>query len=250
MKLSKQEQNKIINFITDNYSGYFITLQLPPALKTRSKDITEQYFKYILSKFEKHLQGGSEAWIKHPYSFMGFYENLFEQGTYHLHILGSFINPKTNKRVPIEEMNKAIEKANRHFMRRYKQIYGLDYDIQLARNMKKTSKYCIKELIFKGFVDSDRILISDLLFIHNTKYKNPKKRQTKARLKHKTTNQDYARLNIKYKISIKYSVQMVKDSKYNAWTKTRKRKPSEQELQQKAMNSIYNKNRINTMHIF
>lgn len=248
MKLSDQQTNDIIQFIEDNYSGYFITLQLPPALKTPSKDITEEFFTYVLTKFEKHLQGGSEAWIKHPYSFMGFYENLFEQGTYHLHILGNFINPKTNKRVPIEEMNKAMEKANRHFMRRYKQIYGLDCDIQLAISKKAVSIYCTKELIFKGFVDSDRILISDLLFKpQTTKYKAPKKRQTKARLAQKTIKHSYERIAYKNKLSSKYPVQMLKHSKYRTFNTIKKYKPSAQELEQKALISNYNKIKIKAM---
>ena len=248
MKLTDQQTDDIIHFIEDNYSGYFITIQLPPALKSLNKDIIEEYIKYVLTKFEKHLQGGSEDWIKHPYHFIGFYENLFEQGTYHIHILGSFINPKTNERLPIEKIQIAMEKASKHLKAHYKQKYGLDYDIQLVRDVYAASKYCIKELIFKGFVDSDRILISDLLFKPRTiKYKAPKKRQTKARLKQKTIKHSYERIAYKNQLSSEYPVQMLKHSKYRSFIKIKKHKPSAQELEQKALISNYNKIRIKAM---
>lgn len=248
MRLTDQEKNQIIQFIIDNCSGYFITIQLPPALKSRDKKITEEYFTYVLTKFEKHLQSGSNRWIKEPYRFMGFYENRFEQGAYHLHILGNFINPKTNERITLEKMNNAMEKASNHLMNRYNQKYGLDYDIQLIGNIYKTSEYCIKELIFKGFVDSDRILISDLLFKpQSPKYKDPKKRQTKARLKQKTINHSYDRIAFKSKLSTKYPVQMIKHSKYRTFIKISKQKPSAQELEQKAFISNYNQTKIKAM---
>ena len=242
MKLNDQQKNEIIQFIADNYSGYFISIQLPLALRSQDKDLTEEYFKYILIKFEKHLQGGSENWIKHPYSFIGFYENLFEQGTYHLHILGNFINPLTNERIPLEKMYQAMKKANKHFVKHYKQMHDLEYDIQLARSMYNVSDYCIKELIFKGFVDSDRILISDLLFTRHTTYNNPQKIQ--VRPKHKIIKHSYERIAIKHTLSIKYPVQMVKNSKFRTFIKTQKHKPSEQELEQKALISSQNKIRI------
>ena len=52
MKLNKQQKNEIIQFIADNYSGYFISLQLPLILKTVNKDKAEEYFKDFLYKFE------------------------------------------------------------------------------------------------------------------------------------------------------------------------------------------------------
>ena len=245
MKLNKQQKDEIIQFIADNYSGYFITIQLPPAFKSLSLDITEKYLAYVLRKFEKHSQYGNEEWIKHHCRFMGFYENLFGQGTYHVHILGSFIDSKTKERIPLEKMYNAMEKANKHFTDRYGSKYGLDYDIQLVRNMYKVSDYCIKELIFKGFVDSDRILISDLLFQpRTTKYKDPKKRQTKARLKQKAIKHSYERIAYKNKLSSKYPTQMLKHSKHRAFIKIRKHTPSEQELEQKALISSQNKIRI------
>ena len=245
MKLNDQQKDEIIQFIEDNYSGYFITIQLPPALKSLSLDITEKYLTYVLRKFEKHSQAGNEDWIKHPYRFIGFYENLFGQGTYHIHILGSFINPKTNERLPTEKIRNAMEKANKHLMKRYKLLNGLDDDIQLVKNMYKASDYCIKELIFQGFVDSDRILISDLLFKPRTKkYKDPKKRQTKARLKQKAIKHSYERIAYKNKLSSKYPTQMLKHSKHRAFIKIRKHKPSEKELEQKALISSQNTMRI------
>ena len=239
MKYKYENLKEIWQFVNNNFSGYFISLQLPLVLKTVNKDKAEEYFKNFLSKFEKHLQGGSENWIKHPCIFIGFYENKFEQGTYHLHILGSFINPKTNDRIKFEKMYRAAEKANNIFMKRYKQ--KIDYDIQTVKNMPRTSRYCTKELIFKGFVDSDRITTSEILFDY---HKKTKKRNTKARQKQKTINNSYERNSFKGTLSTKYSVQMIKHSKYRTFSKIKKHKPPAQELEQKALISNYNKIRI------
>ena len=193
-----KEQKDILKFIEDNYTGYFISIQLPFALRNYDLSQTEHFFKYILSKFEKHLQGGSKAWIKHPYRFIGFYENKFDQGTWHIHILGSFTNPCTGAHIGLDEMDVALGKANKKLMKRYKLRQGIEYDIQIANSMPKVSKYCTKELMFKGFVDSDRITTSEILFDY---HKKPHKRKKKRLI-----NRTYTRTEIKQKLSQKYIV--------------------------------------------
>lgn len=242
----KKELIEIRKFIEQNHSGYFISIQLPLALKSNRLDITDQHFKYILSKFEKHLQGGSTSWIKHLYNFIGFYENRFEQGTYHLHILGSFINPLTNARIPIEEMHRAMEKANNQLVNRYDLKHGLEYDIQIVNNMPKTSKYCTKELIYKGFVDSDRITTAAIMF---DPHKKPHKRLSKARQRQKQINNMYSakartRSAICETLSTKYPVMLIERSQYRAWSQYKTHAPTEYDLQQKAENSRRNKIRI------
>lgn len=241
----KKDLVEIRRFIENNHSGYFISLQLPIALKSKKLDLVDRYFKYVLSKFQKHLQGGSENWINHLYSFMGFYENRFGQATYHLHILGNFINPLTNERIPLEEMCKAMEKANNKLIKKYKLRQGLEYDIQLVNDMPKTSKYCTKELIYKGFVDSDRITTAEIMFDHHRK---THKRLTKARLKQKHINKTYpkatTRSKIHGKLSTKFAVTLIEKSKYPAWSQYKKHEPTEYELQQKAIISRYNRTKI------
>lgn len=238
-------RRQIYTFIKENYNGYFISIQLPIALRNRKRHIVEKYLKYVLSKFEKHLQGGSKAWIKHPYRFIGFYENHFEQTTWHIHLLGSFINPLTNERIPLEKMYDAMEKANNKFIRRYKTRYGLEYDIQLVNSIPRTFIYCTKELLFKGFLESDRIISSEILFEY---HKKTHKRPTKARLKQKHINNTCpkatTRSTIHERLSYKYQVTSIEKSKYHAWSQYKKQKPTEIELQQKAIISRYNRIKI------
>lgn len=222
MKDLKKDLIEIRKFIENNYSGYFISIQLPLALKNQNLYITDKHFKYILAKFEKYLQGGSEDWIRHLYNFMGFYENKFEQGTFHLHILGSFINPLTNERIPLEEMYNAMEKANDKLKKRFDLRQGLEYDIELVNDMPKTSKYCTKELIYKGFVDSDRITTAEIMF---NPHKKSHKRQTPARLKQKRLNNDYSKATTRFmiykKLSTKYPATLIKNQHATPDLKTR-----------------------------
>lgn len=196
-------KEEILKFIEENYTGYFISIQLPFALKTYDLSQTEQYFKYILSKFEKHLQGGSNAWIKHPHRFIGFYENGFGQKTWHIHILGSFINPCCDARIGLDEMYAALGKANDKLMKRYNLRQGMEYDIQIANNISKISKYCTKELLYRGFIDSDRITTSEILFDY---HKKPPKRKTPARKRQIRINRSCDKQNIKQILSSKYCV--------------------------------------------
>lgn len=245
MRDLKKDLVEIRKFVENNYSGYFISLQLPIPLKSENLDESDRYLKYFLGKFQKHVQYGNENWIKHILDFMGFYENRFGQGTFHLHILGSFINPLTNERIPLEEMCKAMEKANEKLKKRYNVRQGIEYDIQPANNMPKTSNYCTKELIYKGFVDSDRITTAKIMFDPR---KKPHKRLTQARLKQKHINNTYpkatTRSTIYERLSSKYQVTVIERSKYHAWSQYKKQEPTEIELQQKAIISRYNRIKI------
>lgn len=199
-------RDDIYNQIPHDTPLFFITINLPYSLKTYDLCRFTTLMRYLLSKFEKHLQGGATSWINHPYMFYAFYENNKGKEPWHIHILAPFINPITNTQLSLNFVERCFERANNIFKRHTKRNRGVDYDIQLVpySNTRNTINYCTKELYFDGTLHTERIYTPETLF-----YKHKTKKRARTRLP-KPIRKMRAPEDLIQILSIKYTIQREK----------------------------------------
>lgn len=124
-----------------------ITIQLPPAYRSKNLDRFRFTVKNIMQQIEKDLLG--KNWHKHHYRFIVFYENKNELEPWHAHILGNFTDNKNGKIESYDDIEKAVNRANHTFRCRNGSKNDLDIDIISLTNSQSVIAavdYCQKEV--------------------------------------------------------------------------------------------------------
>lgn len=142
--LKRARVESIVNSIQPNY---MITIQLPPAYKSKKLERFRFNIKNIMQQVEKELLG--KKWHKHHYRFIVFYENKNELEPWHAHILGNFTDNKTGKIESYDDIGNAVSRANHTFRCNNGCKTDLDVDVSLLDNIKSVQdavNYCQKEV--------------------------------------------------------------------------------------------------------
>ena len=145
-----------------------ITIQLHWAQKTRSIKEFETHIWFYMKSLEKALLG--RRWNKHPYPFMLFYENGKDRAEYgghiyanpeeqqkkkntkkpwHAHVLFNATNPLIGQKLTQEQLEEAIEQANRAYRSYFHRIKSPNIHITMLEtpeSVQRTASYCTKEL--------------------------------------------------------------------------------------------------------
>lgn len=142
--LKRARVESIVNSIQPNY---MITIQLPPAYKSKKLERFRFNIKNIMQQVEKELLG--KKWHKHHYRFIVFYENKNELEPWHAHILGNFTDNKTGKIESYDDIENAVSRANHTFRCRNGSKNDLDIDVISLTNSQSVIAavdYCQKEV--------------------------------------------------------------------------------------------------------
>lgn len=124
-----------------------ITIQLPPAYRSKNLDRFRFTVKNIMQQIEKDLLG--KNWHKHHYRFIVFYENKNELEPWHAHILGNFTDNKNGKIESYDDIEKAVNRANHTFRCSNGSKNDLDIDVISLTNTQSVIAavdYCQKEV--------------------------------------------------------------------------------------------------------
>lgn len=149
LKRMKQniKQSRITSIINVVKPNTMITLQLPPAYRSKNLDRFRFTVKNIMQQIEKDLLG--KNWHKHHYPFVIFYENKNGLEAWHAHVLCNFTDRQTGETENHDDIEKAVCRANHTFRCSNGCKTDLDVDVSLLDNIKSVQdavNYCQKEV--------------------------------------------------------------------------------------------------------
>lgn len=157
--LPKNNKNEIINWLETFNHTHFLTIQFHNNIKTDDYNLSNEYLRQIMARFETNLI--KRNWNKHHLPFIAFAEKG-KGVSWHYHIL------LNSGKYTTDDLEKALDKScdKNKFPREL-------ICLEEITDSQKLHTYCTKELKItnNGKIDTDRMIFSNVLF--NIENKTP-----------------------------------------------------------------------------
>ena len=152
LSLQNNKKNDIIDWLLSFNHTHFLTIQFPNNMKTEDSNISQDYLRRLMAKFEYCLIG--RYWNKKHLPFIAFSEKG-KSSSWHYHLLINSDKYTTNQLQTA--LDEAVNKLN---------LPTELINLQEIINPEKLYTYCLKEMKFyqNNRIDTNRIISSTILF--------------------------------------------------------------------------------------